>query len=145
MWSHYARNHTGYCLEYNFRELNDEQLLKNLLFPVVYKREFYTRLHDVQDFSRINPYLFLYFFIVKSKDWKYEREWRLVDIKSQISNMNQPKVYMKPKAIFIGAKTPKLDKEKLIELEYEKDLKIYQMRMRENAFELYAELVNPRG
>jgi hypothetical protein len=139
MWSHYGNNHKGYCLEYNFKELDNENLMKNLVFPVIYQKKLYSELFAVKDFSVINPHSFLYYLIIKSIEWKYEKEWRLIDIDNQLANRQEPKVNIKPKAIYLGAKIPKEDRDNLIRTSKEKELRIYQMRMKDDAFELYAE------
>lgn len=38
MWSHYAQNHTGYCIEYDFEE-ND--MFYRHLYPVIYTKDRY--------------------------------------------------------------------------------------------------------
>lgn len=36
MWSHYANEHTGFCVEYDFKSLGPNSHLTRLLFPVIY-------------------------------------------------------------------------------------------------------------
>lgn len=139
MWSHYGENHKGYCLEYDFKELDDEQLLKNFIFPVIYQTNYCSELLGVKDFALTNPYSFLYYFIIKSNEWKYEKEWRLIDIDNKLVSKQEPKITLKPKAIYLGAKISRENRENLIKISKEKGLIIYQMRMKDDAFQLYAE------
>lgn len=75
MWTHYADNHSGICLEYDITNLKSKKLKKNL-FPV-----FYT---DKLPDKCISPYRNLAFtfyyniLIHKLSDWSYEKEWRLL-------------------------------------------------------------------
>ncbi|MBJ6799739.1 DUF2971 domain-containing protein [Geomonas propionica] len=71
MWSHYANNHKGYCLEF------DANKLRELFFcgEVVYKDN-YPRFSE---FVRANLNgIAQTFTLTKSKHWKYEQEYRLI-------------------------------------------------------------------
>lgn len=70
MWSHYAQNHSGICIEYEF----PNSLLS--LRPVQYVNEqplfsLYEALH--QKFGKLQE-----LFYTKSKHWEYENEYRMV-------------------------------------------------------------------
>ena len=71
LFSHYASDHKGLCFE--FKTDRDERLGK--IQKVKYKRKFpddrYVVIHN--DHSKLGDLLLL----TKSKDWKYEKEWRL--------------------------------------------------------------------
>ena len=36
MWSHYADNHKGFCVEYDFKELGISNPFARFIFPVIY-------------------------------------------------------------------------------------------------------------
>lgn len=89
MWSHYAKKHTGICVEYDFGKLfsGNRDLL---LFPVGYSKkrpllplekavEFNNK--DIT-FDKSNLWVFIpdimKALIAKSDVWQYEREWRLI-------------------------------------------------------------------
>lgn len=107
MWSAYADNYSGMCVEYDFSQM-DEPFLRHL-FPVCYSRERLTfdvdldatvgalkgaryinyiedRLFDTNknlecflediDFTKLMDVMPL--FLIKSEDWRYEQEWRLL-------------------------------------------------------------------
>jgi len=66
MWSHYARDHKGICLEFAVPNTKFQVALQ-----VQYQREYPTfLLHDSESRSRI--------LLVKSDEWAYEREFRLI-------------------------------------------------------------------
>lgn len=46
MWSHYANNHEGFCVEYNFKELGLKSPVTRFIFPVIYT----TTVFDMKDY-----------------------------------------------------------------------------------------------
>ncbi len=68
MWSHYAYNHTGFCLQYAVYE----DPLLSLMQPVCYSPDFPTRTLLSNAPGRNQSYL------QKSPEWSYEQEWRSV-------------------------------------------------------------------
>lgn len=74
MWSHYADQHKGFCVEYDCREGTD---LRNMAKPVIYLDE-YPPL-SIEDISGPNKNRFLSVALFsKAKHWEYEQEWRVV-------------------------------------------------------------------
>ncbi|WP_446443674.1 DUF2971 domain-containing protein [Pseudomonas sp. 1176_21] len=80
MWAHYARDHTGFCIEYDFTVLGSEALNTKFLYPVQYSEYLHDHadLMSAEDIHRGNPLSIVLPAITKSQDWSYEREWRLV-------------------------------------------------------------------
>lgn len=80
MWSHYSDSHRGFCVEYDFDSLEYSNLRKRLCFPVFYRRKRtdatrYLRRRTMDDFNNLfGQYLCL----LKSDEWSYEQEWRIV-------------------------------------------------------------------
>jgi len=67
MWSHYAENHRGICLEFHLGNplfLNALQVIYRSVYPVWVPQE----MQAIADEA----------VLTKSKDWEYEREFRLV-------------------------------------------------------------------
>ncbi|MBK9043202.1 MAG: DUF2971 domain-containing protein [Saprospiraceae bacterium] len=99
MWSHYANNHKGICLE--FITLN-ERLLSEMLHPIIYTN----KKPIINDFKDImHKGLFR-----KSKNWQYESEWRLLGPADEKMNYN-PKALS---SIYLGAKIEKHDEERIL-------------------------------
>jgi hypothetical protein len=103
MWSHYARSHTGFCIEYDFGSLEYWDLRRRLCFPVFYRKKF-TNVARWMDFSsgNFNNLAAQYWCLIKSDHWAYEKEWRILEaIGAQYSNrqISMPK----PSALIIGA------------------------------------------
>lgn len=77
MWTHYAKEHSGVCLEYDFPKIGNAYFI-NRMFPVFYVKELPNGIklpiegHINREVS--SDYLLLH----KLDDWNYEKEWRLV-------------------------------------------------------------------
>lgn len=69
MWSHYANEHKGFCIEYNISEMFD---MHPLLCPILYSE--FMPLFANGDNELVNLSKMLY---TKSTSWEYEREWRI--------------------------------------------------------------------
>ncbi len=83
MWSHYADNHRGICLEFS---VPDNPLFSKAA-EVVY-REAYP--HWVPCDINDRPGLVMELILTKSRDWHYEQEYRLISVqKSTPSNFLQ--------------------------------------------------------
>jgi hypothetical protein len=81
MWSHYANDHKGFCLEYDFGTLEPEDPRRDALFPVVYDEQRFSiasELARLVNGGKKNHTLPILAAIHKSPDWQYEREWRLI-------------------------------------------------------------------
>lgn len=89
MWSAYADNYSGMCVEYDARRLPDKVLYH--LFPVRYSDKRVTKHNlglsfleltemknsiDEIDVRFLKDVIGL--FIAKSEDWEYEKEWRII-------------------------------------------------------------------
>ena len=110
MWSHYADENRGICIEYDFNEIKSIDWLHKCLFPVAYS-DTPMDLSDLlnKKLSPNNNYALekaiLCATLSKSNIWKYEHEWRLFfppiflnkDINYLPININ-----IKPKRIYLG-------------------------------------------
>lgn len=112
MWAHYAGNHTGFCVEYNFTKLGWEHDFTKYLFPVWYESNKYditnllSRTFEMINNKYFDRRIYLIYFLmhIKHKSWMYEDEWRLInhrineeDFKSGLEN--NP---ILPTAIYLG-------------------------------------------
>ncbi len=164
MWSHYANYHKGYSLIYDKKDLkraeryaaNDSKINDEIrLKKVMYVSSQIDLTEDIRDYVRFEcmdnlgdvetpdgsiPVFKLQQSITeKSKEWSYEKEWRLI-----LSDMNimapSPLKYIKciPKGIILGAHCNQEDSEKLISICRRKNIPIYRMYLdeRDPAFKL---------
>jgi hypothetical protein len=82
MWSHYSKSHQGYCVEFNTNRINE--IVKNYLL-ILKELILFHKISYESEYPLLNPYLpsftteeYLRVVTTKSKDWEYEKEWRLV-------------------------------------------------------------------
>jgi hypothetical protein len=88
MWSHYADEHRGLCIEYNLVDTAFENLR-----AVDYRRPRSIKVSDILDWkvrrSKAAHYLIEEtFFLAKAPQWRYEREWR--DVASETGPRSAP-------------------------------------------------------
>lgn len=80
MWSHYANNHKGFCIEYDFGKLDPSDLRRRLCYPVFYRKKFTdaTRYLSKLNIAEYNNLFGVFMSLIKSDEWAYEEEWRIV-------------------------------------------------------------------
>lgn len=94
MWSHYAEKHKGFCLKFETRGEYWDRLLS-----VKYQSKMPTAKGTVR--KRGTAIDLTTFLLVKSKEWEYEKEWRLIrDVCDQL--MGYPGESLK--AVYLGAR-----------------------------------------
>lgn len=164
MWSHYADNHRGFCVEYdiaaikeniklkyspyefynNENEYVEERLPLTLLaglFPIIYTsrrvRLPYTKLSNISRLNEAEIEEILYkSYITKSSNWNYENEWRLI-IEDKISRFYNNKIpFPYISKIYLGCKMSDYDIEQMIELGNELGVEVLKMTMTTNKFHL---------
>jgi hypothetical protein len=138
LWSHYAANHEGFCVEYDFEALSPADPRVQCLFPVVYvaKRfklgDYLTKLRNGKE---ANPTLPILAAIHKSSDWAYEREWRLVQMDDGVLDgllVPMPQ----PKTVRIGARMKPELRSKICQLAETAGFAVYEMRLSTTNFVL---------
>ena len=94
MWSHYANEHRGFCIEFvrkSDNNLGNFEMTK----PVEYKRNFPKKVNILDSEGCINKFAHQRKYFVKDEDWEYEKEWRFTslegnkeeDLPSEISSI----------------------------------------------------------
>lgn len=139
LWSHYADSHKGFAIEYEIK-LNMRRKDNSTLLPVIYKSSrcdassLFEKVKKIKDFTskkaiNINDTLDLIRIILqKSKDWKYEKEWRMISArKLNESKDNKRFLSLPPKAIYLGCKIEDNKKDMLVEIAKEKMIPVFQM------------------
>lgn len=122
MWGHYAQAHSGFVIEFDinhpfFSQRRSQKDEFGFLRKVIYQKEY--PILDVLSDGQVNH------FLIKSKDWEYEREWRmLLPQDSSVKKINALEkefdLYELPsdaiKTIFFGCNTPEHFKNKMSKL-----------------------------
>ncbi len=138
MWSHYAKNHTGICLEFD-----DDLLCDSLgdMFRVQYPEEQYVLKLKTPEVTENN---IIESFCTKQKGWEYEQEIRMFrSPDSSRSNTNYPFDKQALKAIYFGSYCAQRNisrYKRLCRLNGFEHVKFYKMKLTNNGkFEMEAE------
>lgn len=100
MWSHYACDHEGYCIEF---EASDEVPVFGEAQPVIYSDSY-----PVIDWFKTEPYTKVdRVLLTKYTAWAYEQEWRIVDPNALGSHEYPPAML---KSVTFGVRMPARDK-----------------------------------
>jgi hypothetical protein len=158
MWSHYADNHKGFVLNYDFKSryaietgitgLKATDFANKKLFPVRYSEErfdatYYAEFHFLDNYFKSiglklnQPFfdkLFYYkILLFKSTDWKYEKEWRIIKQTNIDYNDKKPDIEfienIRPTEILLGSKIEEKNKTRLLKIAEEKNIPIFQMKL----------------
>jgi hypothetical protein len=136
MWSHYADQHNGFCIEFNRSPNNDLGDFEKTQ-PVNYYCD-YPEVDPLDSNGYIDPSIHKKMLFSKAKDWAYEKEWRLTydegdkeapmpgDISSIIFGLRMPDQH-KNTIRNILADHRAIRYQKAIEVEYEFRLKIVDL------------------
>ncbi len=134
LWSHYANNHQGVCLEYHVQK---HGFLHKELLPVNYYKEY--PLVNMFEFEGTFYSLVMQNVVSKAWDWDYEYEWRAVVVDDEgLYPVDREDL----RKVIFGVNTPKEDEDKLIKhlLEHGYDnVEIHKAVMNESKYEILFE------
>jgi hypothetical protein len=104
MWSHYALDHKGYCLEF---EANDQTVVFGEAQKVQYSElyphvDFFNTPNDIQ-VDRI--------FLTKHSGWAYEQEWRIIDHQRGLGLRDYPAQLLK--TVIFGLRMPEANRDQI--------------------------------
>ncbi|WGM37530.1 DUF2971 domain-containing protein [Caulobacter sp. NIBR1757] len=139
MWSHYANNHRGFCVEYATDDLHD--MARRMLFPVIYSEKLFdstpyhtAAMKDLESFNNLYPILQA---LYKAPEWAYEQEWRLVFAGGVIAE--EMNYYIgSPKAVYLGARISDEDRDGVLAVCRQRRIPVSQMRLATDKFRLEA-------
>ncbi len=118
LWSHYAEKHNGIAIEY---EIDIEELKKqNIILCKVYYCNSISQINNpkIGDYGKS--------FFIKSTDWSYENEWRMVTLSSNLIDFNKLYIGFKIKSVVFGLLTKNEDIETVKKI-LGKNCKYYKM------------------
>ena len=137
MWSHYANQHEGFCVEYDAHELLN--MRQNELFPIIYDSYLpdFTLTSTMDHMKENIANIIARSHLTKAKDWSYEQEWRLLSSKNITSDSKGFTIEMpKPTGIYLGCKISDCDRNTLLDLCNKRGIKVFQMVRIRNKYEL---------
>ena len=132
MWSHYANNHRGFCIEYKLAQTD----LSKQIRKVIYSSErHYLRDEDLNEKGIFRPTLY------KSDVWKYEKEWRYVTANFPwVISKNEKRFSMDfskyISGIYLGTNTPEDKEKEVIKFCFKKNIPVYKMKMKYDTYAL---------
>ncbi|MBR5178064.1 MAG: DUF2971 domain-containing protein [Lachnospiraceae bacterium] len=164
MWSHYAEQYKGFCIEYDIKRVKKEKALLEHLFPVCYKNKRFIR-RDIESLTESHIALkeaihgdyeydgsesledILPMFLIKGKAWEYEREWRIIYTKKQLYDINESIYYSLNipfdciSAVYLGYRMEPEKKKNIIEIAQRLNncgakLKVYRSTLSEKGYDL---------
>ena len=138
MWSHYANEHKGVCVEYDFSNFDFNKIngcIKKVYYSnsVVFNAETSGFLLDENMSPPEYKHDFLHIYNYKYVDWKYEDEYRII-----FYNQNCNYITANIKAIYMGKETKNDDIESIKNIiTTNKNIKLYKMESKkDNLFKL---------
>jgi hypothetical protein len=141
MWSHYADSHKGFCIEYDYSQINEETL-KKLPMPIIYTSKrplipWKPVLDNTPENIREACNEMMLGLLTKDDAWEYENEWRILINASENSELAMPKI----SCVYLGASIEKENKIKILNIAREKGIPVKQMKVDRGEYALHAEVV----
>lgn len=141
MWSHYGDSHKGFCIEYDFNSVETDNIIKKSLKPVVYTNEKIDFAEYFKAGIKRFPELMSFPAMIKSKDWEYEQEWRLIypqGPEAEPFEGKSPKI----RSIILGSNISKNDEELLVKLANDKRINVDKMVRTLDSYKLVRKPLN---
>ncbi len=146
MWSQYADSHKGICIGFNLKKLYLDLRTKPLDDIALIKVKYTPELEKINYFKDKRGSI-LNWFRVKSIDWAYEKEIRILCSSNHFTN-NQTLIIQFDKSlieeVFLGSNFDRENEDLLIKMikENYKAAKIYKMELSKTRFELIHSEIN---
>ena len=132
MWSHYANEHKGICIEY---DLAERDIIRPFLSPVYYSDQIF----KISTFDELTPIKKIGALLTKCKDWEYEQEWRYTPIKQKGIDIPNKIDAPIPKAVYLGTRFDQNSdelKNELIRVLKNKNIPTYPMKKHYTEYKL---------
>jgi hypothetical protein len=139
LWTHYADEFKGFCVGYNLKELNND--LTELLLPVRYSDSLIEVDDTFFDGRDSNESLLMNSLTLKSSDWQYEKEWRLLLLAKNSEKMQKVQL-PDPKEIILGLNIASDNQARLIDIANTKNIPCYKMIKASSSFQFRFERIN---
>lgn len=98
LWAHYANKHTGFCVEFDAGHLQGitiHEFMKNRELAFLFKVKYQKKFPKIVPCKRNEEERMKLQFLVKSKEWKYEKEWRIILLNGSQVKVEIPKSILK--------------------------------------------------
>lgn len=139
MWSHYADSHKGFCIEYDFSAVPDED--KRIVpFPVEYSKErpkisLKYALNPTEKNEHLGTKSLMAALLTKNIEWKYENEWRILCEVDGNNDVKMPPI----SCVYIGAMANEENILKLSKIAKRKNIPVRRMKLDRGAYALHVD------
>ncbi|WP_213305999.1 DUF2971 domain-containing protein [Paraburkholderia sacchari] len=139
MWSHYADYHKGFCVEYSLQNTTSVDYLARFMYPVIYSEHPFDATESA---LRVGADTFNNLYLnkaglIKSMDWAYEREWRLI-FANGIFKSEQAYNVPTPKAVYLGSHISQENQDEVIGICEGKGIPVKKMKHSLSVFRMEA-------
>lgn len=137
MWYAYANDYNGICIEYDAIDIFAKYNWR--LTPIEYvdevpRTEYQMEQNEILQFIHRTC-------VSKSRKWENEDEWRITSIQYNDKKKERNDI-IKPKSIIMGNKILEEDRNKLFHLCDRKDIKLYEIEVDSESYQLRRKQVN---
>ncbi len=139
LWAHYADQSKGFCIGYNFKELKND--LTELLLPVRYSDSLIEVDDTFFEGQDINKSFLINSLTLKSSDWQYEKEWRLLLLAEKSEKMQRVQLPV-PKEIILGLNITSENQARLIDIANTNNIICHKVEKGSNSFQFKFEKLN---
>ena len=137
MWAHYAEKHTGFCVEYDFKNANKMYWP----LPIVYSNSrpqmnwdfAFDKRKEATDKAKA---ALMKAMLTKDRLWEYEHEWRVL-----ISSSESPDIEVPISAVYLGACINRFKKAEIIDAANDRNISVFQMVMDRGTYNLHVEQI----
>lgn len=140
LWAHYAKNHTGFCIEYDFEKLLEQVTFCNFYSIGVEYTDQPPQIGIDDIYSTEANLIFKRIAGTKSRRWSYEEELRIITDKYGEQDYNFSAVT----AIYFGYRMPDKDKDKIMFALKGRNITYYQITLKEKSYSFIREIVDDK-
>lgn len=124
LWYYYANQHKGICIEYSLKEIVKRLRENEYIMPVVYTDNYF-KYNPATGYTLDKRELNIRTnVLVKHDSWKFEKEWRIVQIRKKNCRNHTRKIPIK--SVIFGLNVDKYDKRELKNLN--KGIEFYELK-----------------
>ena len=142
MYAHYSQNHEGLCLGFEVDIYDSGSARAN---PFLASKVIYDGTYPVLSGNQDSKEQYKKLFLCKHKDWRYEKEWRIVNflIEDEKDRLMKFQNDMPLKKVVLGIKTKPYVKRliKALKIEMNMEFEIYEAKQMHNSFLLNIEKI----
>lgn len=146
LWARYGGAHRGFCVAYDFSELQPVHQRRLLAFPVLYSdTRFDVAGQILESCKHPGPFdklVHVAACLHKPAHLHHEREWRIFETSGEGTTGFSSWIHV-PKALYLGAKIEADHEQVLREVAFEKGLALYKMKPSHRSYALQALAIEP--